>query len=122
VAWRAVFCFSQQDQLKRVAGFSTITASVLRLNLNYSDPTGRLPFMHESLPISALVRGQVAEICQLVGPHELVRRLEELGLRTGARIEIVRGGSPCIIRVDGSTLCFRDDQQIRVLVSPRKSA
>ena len=23
---------------------------------------------------------------------------------------MVRGGSPCIVRVDGSTLCFRDDE------------
>ena len=59
---------------------------------------------------------------QLVGPAEQVRRLEELGLRAGARLEMVRGGSPCIVRVDGSTLCFRDDELLRVLVRTRKSA
>jgi ferrous iron transport protein A len=78
--------------------------------------------MIEHIPIALLCRGEVASVSQLVGPAEHVRRMEELGLRCGARIEILRGGSPCIIRVDGATLCFRDDQQVRILVSPRKSA
>jgi ferrous iron transport protein A len=78
--------------------------------------------MPELVPLSVLRSGQIAEIGQLVGAPEQVRRLEELGLRTGARLEIIRGGSPCIIRVDGGTLCFRDDESLRVLVSTRKTA
>jgi ferrous iron transport protein A len=78
--------------------------------------------MRELVPLSVLRSGQIAEIGQLVGAPEQVRRLEELGLRTGARLEMIRGGSPCIIRVDGSTLCFRDDDSLRILVSTRKTA
>ena len=78
--------------------------------------------MHEHLPLTALTRGAIAEICALVGPAERVRRLEELGLRTGARIEVVRGGSPCIVRVAGATLCFRDNELASVVVQPRKIA
>jgi ferrous iron transport protein A len=78
--------------------------------------------MPELVPLSVLRSGQIAEIGQLVGAPEQVRRLEELGLRTGARLEMIRGGSPCIIRVDGSTLCFRDDVTLRVLMSTRKTA
>ena len=78
--------------------------------------------MRDFLPITLLACGQVAEVQQLVGPSEHVRRLEELGLRSGARIEMVRGGSPCIIRIGDSRICFRDDAQVRVLVAPRKSA
>jgi ferrous iron transport protein A len=74
------------------------------------------------VPVTALRRGDIAEIAQLVGAAEQVRRLEELGLRGGVRLEIVRGGSPCIVRVAGTTLCFRDDDLLRVLVKPRKSA
>ena len=74
------------------------------------------------VPIASLRSGQVAEIHELVGPIEHVRRLEELGLRRGARLELVRGGSPCILRIDGTTLCFRDDESVRVLVAPRKTA
>jgi ferrous iron transport protein A len=78
--------------------------------------------MNPTIPITTLRRGDVAEIAQLIGAPEQVRRLEELGLRGGARLEIVRAGSPCIVRVAGTTLCFRDDELLRVLVRPRKTA
>lgn len=77
--------------------------------------------MH-SVPLSHLRRGEIADVSHLVGSNEQVRRIEELGLRDGARIEVVRGGSPCIVRVAGATLCIRDDEQLRVLVTPRKTA
>jgi ferrous iron transport protein A len=74
------------------------------------------------IPLNQLRRGEVAEISQVVGSPEQVRRLEELGLRDGAHLEIVRGGSPCIVRVGGATLCFRQDELLSVLVTPRKTA
>jgi ferrous iron transport protein A len=76
----------------------------------------------EFVPITQLRRGEVGEISQVVGSPEQVRRLEELGLRGGVRLEMVRGGSPCIVRVAGTTLCFRHDELLRVLVQPRKTA
>jgi ferrous iron transport protein A len=78
--------------------------------------------MNDAIPLALLRRGEVANVHQLVGAPEPVRRLHELGFRAGALIEIIRGGSPCIVRVEGSTFCFRDDEQVRVLVSPRKTA
>jgi ferrous iron transport protein A len=78
--------------------------------------------MIDAIPLTMLRRGEVANVQQLVGAPESVRRLHELGVRSGALIEIVRGGSPCIIRIEGTTLCFRDDEQVKVLVSPRKTA
>jgi Fe2+ transport system protein FeoA len=51
-----------------------------------------------------------------------VRRLQELGFRAGALLQMIRCGSPCILRVDGSTLCFREDESLRVLVRSRKTA
>jgi ferrous iron transport protein A len=74
------------------------------------------------IPICFLRAGQVADIHELVGPAEHVRRLEELGLRRGARLELLRGGSPCILRIEGTTFCFREDEFVRVLVAPRMSA
>lgn len=78
--------------------------------------------MRESIPLTFLASGQVAEVLELIGPPEDVRRLEELGLRSGVHVEIVRGGSPCIVRIGGSSICFRHDDRLRVLVSPRKTA
>jgi ferrous iron transport protein A len=78
--------------------------------------------VHLPIPLIALRPGEYAEIQQVAGPAEHVRRLEELGLRCGATLAMVRGGSPCIIRLGGSTLCFRDDELTSVIVAPRKSA
>jgi ferrous iron transport protein A len=75
-----------------------------------------------SIPLSALRPGDIAEIHEIVGPTEHVRRLEELGLRRGSVLEMVRGGSPCIIRVGSNKLCIRHDELLRVMVAPRKSA
>jgi ferrous iron transport protein A len=73
-------------------------------------------------PITQLRSGEVAEIAQVVGSPEQVRRLEELGLRGGVPLEIVQSGSPCIVRVGGTKLCFRHDELLRVLVTRRKTA
>ena len=73
-------------------------------------------------PITQLRCGEVAEIAQVVGSPEQVRRLEELGLRGGMTLEMVRGGSPCIVRVGGAKLCFRHDELVRVLVTRRMTA
>jgi Fe2+ transport system protein FeoA len=39
-----------------------------------------------------------------------------MGLRDGVRIEIVQSGSPCILRVNGQRLCFRNCDAMGVLV------
>jgi ferrous iron transport protein A len=78
--------------------------------------------MQSFVSLSALRPGQVAQIGEVVGPRSHIRRLQELGLRAGALLQMVRSGSPCILRVDGSTLCFRDDDSLRVVVCARKTA
>lgn len=70
------------------------------------------------LPLELLAAGQKADVYQLVGSSADVHRLEELGLRAGATIEMVSPGSPCIIRLSGHKLCFRDGEALGVLVRP----
>jgi ferrous iron transport protein A len=98
---------------------------LLRIVLN-SDYVSRITpadfAVRSSIPLVALRPGEFAEIQQVAGPAEHVRRLEELGVRSGAVLAMVRDGSPCIIRVGGSTLCIRNDELLRVMVAPRKSA
>jgi ferrous iron transport protein A len=72
--------------------------------------------MLDLIPLIHLASGTSAEVGQLVGhPHD-VHRLEELGLRSGAKIEMVRSGSPCIIRLAESKFCFRPSEAMGVLV------
>ncbi len=72
--------------------------------------------MHDLIPLSLLSPGQSADVGQITGHPEQVHRLEELGIRGGATIEMVQGGSPCIIRLAGNKLCFRADELLRILV------
>jgi ferrous iron transport protein A len=74
------------------------------------------------IPLQSLPPGQVAEVCHIAGQAEQVRRLRELGLCDGAHLEMVRGGSPCIVRIGNSTFCFRDVDSLQVLVMPRMTA
>jgi ferrous iron transport protein A len=78
--------------------------------------------MQALIPLTLVQAGQTAEVRQVVGHADHVRRLEELGVRGGAELEVVRAGSPCIVRLGGSTLCFRDGELLSVLVAPRMSA
>ena len=75
--------------------------------------------MHDLIPLNQLTAGQSADVGQVLGRPEQVHRLEELGLRGGAAIEMVQTGSPCIVRLAGQKLCFRADELLRVLVRRR---
>lgn len=68
------------------------------------------------IPLPLLQPGQRARIEQVVGWSELVRRLGEMGLRDGARVEMVRPGTPCMIRLGNQKLGLRADELSGVLV------
>lgn len=78
--------------------------------------------VHTVIPLNLLPPGRSARIDQLVGQPDETHRLEELGLRPGTVIEMVQSGSPCIIRVSGQKLCFRDCDVFKILVSPGDAA
>lgn len=72
--------------------------------------------MSDPIPLMMLNAGQSARIDQLLGLPEQVHRLEELGLRAGAAVEMLQPGAPCIVRLAGHRLCFRADELTQVLV------
>lgn len=72
--------------------------------------------MFDQIPLHLMASGQTARVSQLIGGGDSVQRLQELGLRSGTEIEMVQPGSPCIIRLHGSKLCFRRSDQLNVLV------
>jgi Fe2+ transport system protein FeoA len=75
--------------------------------------------MFALIPLHHLAPGQSAIIRELMGKPDDVKRLEELGLRTGECVEMVDSGAPCIIRVAGSKLCFRGAEAFQILVAPQ---
>jgi ferrous iron transport protein A len=72
--------------------------------------------MPEILPLHLLPTGQSARIDQLVGGTDEVHRLQELGMRIGTDVEMLQRGTPCIIRLNGARLAFRQHDNCRVLV------
>ncbi len=68
------------------------------------------------LPLNFIEAGHHAEISELVGDPTQLHHLEELGLRPGTVVEMLQPGSPCIIRLSGQKLCFRQDESMGILV------
>ena len=75
--------------------------------------------MHDLIPLSTLRPGETGLVQQVLGAAEQVQRMEELGVRDGASIEMVQPGTPCIVRLAGHKLCFRAGELLSVLVRPR---
>ena len=78
--------------------------------------------MVDLIPLVHMATGTSARIGQLVGQPDQVHRLEELGLRHGTLVEMLQNGSPCIIRLDQSRLCFRPNDAMGVLVHVDKAS
>jgi ferrous iron transport protein A len=74
--------------------------------------------MIDSIPLDNLENGASAQILDLRGRPEQVHRLEELGFRRGTTIHMLQSGSPCIIRVAGTKMCFRRCVNCNILVTP----
>jgi ferrous iron transport protein A len=70
------------------------------------------------LPLECLRPGEWAEICDVSGEPASVGRLAELGLRVGSQIQMLRGGSPCLIAIGGGRLSLRGDHHMQVYVRP----
>jgi Fe2+ transport system protein FeoA len=75
----------------------------------------------EMLPLHLLPAGCSARVAELVGDIAQVHRMEEIGLRRGAIVKMLQPGTPCVVHVDGSRLCFRESEAIGVLVSQEES-
>lgn len=70
------------------------------------------------VPLCQLSAGATAIVAAVLGCTDHVHRLNEMGLRNGAPIEMVQPGSPCILRLGCQKLGFRADELMSVLVKP----
>jgi ferrous iron transport protein A len=68
------------------------------------------------IPLNRMNSGQRAVLSEVVGRADQVQRLKELGFRSGMDLEMVRSGSPCIVRLQGHTMCIRGNDLLNVLV------
>jgi len=73
--------------------------------------------MLPDIPLSMVQPGSVVRISQVVGGQDDVKRMAEMGLQSGTEIEMLQSGSPCIIRIGQSKLCFRQSDILNILVS-----
>jgi Fe2+ transport system protein FeoA len=78
--------------------------------------------MYDMIPLWALAPGQTGRISEILGDPLQVHRLNELGLHPGSMVEMVQAGAPCIIRMSGNKLCFRQNAGLNVLVRPGGTA
>ena len=67
------------------------------------------------VPMTFLRVGQSGTIGEVIGGG-VIHRLREMGFRVGAKVRMIRAGSPCILRLDGQKICIRSDEMTGVLV------
>jgi len=70
------------------------------------------------LPLDLLQTGQSADVAELHGEPAWVTRMAELGVRAGARLRMLRAGSPCLLQVGDARLSLRGDAAVQILVRP----
>jgi ferrous iron transport protein A len=99
----------------------TGTLMLLRrcLNKPAALPPRRCPLKAFSLlPLECLRVGEWAEVADVAGDPGWVGRMAELGLRVGVRVQMLRGGSPCLVLVGESRLSLRGESEVQILVQP----
>jgi len=70
------------------------------------------------LPLDLLQRDEQARIVDVAGSAESVHRLDEMGVRPGVVIRLIRPGSPCILTVGETRLSLRPAEGSSILVEP----
>ncbi|QDU31113.1 FeoA domain protein [Anatilimnocola aggregata] len=74
--------------------------------------------MLDIIPLQMLLAGQTAQVDQLLGAPDDVQRLQEMGLRPGTWVEMVRQDEACIIKLNSNTVCLRGANVFQVMVRP----
>jgi len=72
--------------------------------------------MNPLLPLELLQTGEWADVADVQGDPAWVGRMAELGVRAECRLQVLQAGSPCLVQINGSRLCLRGEQAMRILV------
>lgn len=74
------------------------------------------------VPLEFLRPGEWAEVAEVHGDASWVCRMAELGVRSGCRLQMLRGGCPCLFQLAGSRLSLRGEDVMRIMVRPLATA
>jgi len=77
---------------------------------------------NELILLGLLSAGQTATVETVLGGIDDVHRLQEIGLRDGATVQMLQPGNPCLVRLGGQKLGIRTDAMATVLVRPEARA
>lgn len=73
------------------------------------------------ISLSDLELNQSAQVMELEGDEACRHRVEEMGIRTGAAIQMLRCDSPHVIAIDGRRVSLRFNDCVQVWVKPLES-
>ena len=76
----------------------------------------------ELIVLGLLRAGQSATVETVLGLTDDAHRLQEIGLRNGARVQMLQPGNPCLVRLGDQRLGLRSDALATVLVRPEARA
>jgi ferrous iron transport protein A len=75
--------------------------------------------MSESKTLDQIPKGQFVQVIKVEGDDPIARRLDDLGVREGVRIEVLRRaplGDPTVFELCHYQLCLRRSESARIRV------
>lgn len=79
--------------------------------------------MTQTTTLDRVLRGTSVRVVAVDGGDAIARRLDDLGLRAGVTVEVLRRaplGDPTVFELHGYQLCLRQSESGRVRVESRK--
>lgn len=69
-------------------------------------------------PLETLRSGERAHVVGVDGESSHVQRLQEIGLRIGSTVQMLRAGATLLVAVGEQRLSLRPDERTTILVEP----
>lgn len=91
------------------------------MSLNCNPLKSCLPLVLQVVPLQLLQTGETGCITEIDGELQFVRRLDEMGLRSGVAVRMIQPGEPCIVAFEHQRLSFRGEDDAVVLVEVTRS-
>lgn len=68
------------------------------------------------VPLELVSSGQSVEVVDVAGDPSWTSRIQEMGIRVGACLQVLRSGSPCMLQVGNARFCLRCTAGALILV------